>query len=176
MIVRAGITVLVLIALAAGAAVPAAAQGAAQRELARELVGLLLDDPARRRLDEQVVAGLAQAIGGTLQERLGRQLLEVEWNLVARIVRRFVSDTLPAGRGEQIAADVYARHFEEAELRELLAFQRSTVARKVARLGPVLAGDTARAIDGEIRNSAAMPRMLEDLQREFPVLRAPESP
>ena len=120
--------------------------------------------------------GLGQAIGTTLRDRLGRPLLEVEWNMVARIVRRFVTDTLPPGRALDIAAEAYARQFDEGELRELLAFQRSPVARKVARLTPVIAADSARAIAGEIRQSPAMPRMIEELQREFPVLRGPESP
>ena len=160
----------------AGAPGPAAAQDSARTEIARELAGLMLDDASRRRLEEQVTVGLAQAIASTVQERLNRPLLEVEWTLVARIVRRFVADTLPPARAVEIAAEAYARHFDEAELRELLAFQRSPVARKVARLAPVIATDSARAIDAEIRTSAAMPRMLDDLQREFPVLRAPESP
>lgn len=174
MIVRAW-TLAMLIALAGGA-VPAAAQEGGRQELARELAGLMLDESSRRRLEEQVTVGLAQAIAATLQERLNRPLVEVEWNAVARIVRRFVADTLPPTRPVEIAAEAYARQFDEAELRELLAFQRSPVGRKVARLAPVIAADSVRAIEADIRRSAAMPRMLDDLQREFPVLRSPESP
>ena len=167
-----------LIAATVGAGLPAAPAAAqdGRREIARELAALMLDDASRRRLEEQVTLGLAQAIAGTLQERLSRPLQEVEWNMVGRIVRRFVADTLTPGRAVEIAAEAYVRHFDEAELRELLAFQRTPVARKVARLSPVIAGDSARAIDAEIRESAAMPQMVEDLQREFPVLRRPESP
>lgn len=174
MTVRASIFV-VLVALAGGA-IPAVAQEGSRQELARELAGLMLEDASRQRLEEQVTVGLVQAIASTLQERLSRPLGEVEWNRIARIVRRFVADTLTPTRTVEIAADAYARQFDEAELRELLAFQRSPVARKVARLAPVIATDSARAIDTEIRRSAAMPRMLDDLQREFPVLRSPESP
>ena len=174
MTVRASIFV-VLVALAGGS-IPAVAQEGSRQELARELAGLMLEDASRQRLEEQVTVGLVQAIASTLQERLGRPLGEVEWNRIARIVRRFVADTLTPARTVEIAADAYARQFDEAELRELLAFQRSPVARKVARLAPVIATDSARAIDTEIRRSAAMPRMLDDLQREFPVLRSPESP
>ena len=168
----------VLIAATMGVGVPAAPAAAQEgrREIARELAALMLDDASRRRLEEQVTVGLAQAIGATLQERLSRPLQEVEWNTVARIVRRFVAGTLTPGRAVEIAADAYAKQFDEAELRELLAFQRTPVARKVARLTPVIAADSARAIDGEIRESAAMPQLVEDLQREFPILRRPESP
>ena len=174
MIVRAWLLLAIAVALAAGT-VPAAAQEAGRRALARELAGLMLDDASRRRLEEQVTLGLGQAIGSTIQERLGRALTEVEWNLIGRIVSRFVADTLPPARAVEIAADAYARQFDEAELRELLAFQRSPVARKVARLAPVIATDSARAIDAEIRRSAAMPRLVDDLLREFPILK-PESP
>ena len=176
--VRAWLLAIAVVVLAGGAVpavAPAVAQEGGRQELARELAGLMLDDLARRRLEEQVTLGLAQAIGSTLQERLGRALGEVEWNQIGRIVRRFVADTLPPTRAVEIAADAYARQFDEAELRELLVFQRSPVARKVARLAPVIASDSARAIDAEIRRSAAMPRMVDDLLREFPVLR-PESP
>ncbi len=179
MIVRAWPMLLALaVALAGGAvsaAAPAMAQEGGRQAAARELAGLMLDDASRRRLEEQVTVGLGQAIGSTLQERLGRGLTETEWNMIGRIVTRFVADTLPRGRAVEIAADAYARQFDEAELRELLAFQHSPVARKVARLAPVIAADSARAIDAEIRRSAAMPRLVDDLLREFPILK-PESP
>ena len=75
-----------------------------------------------------------------------------------------------------LAASVYAQHFDEGELRELLAFQRSPLGRKIARLTPTIARETAQAIDGEIRGSPAMPQLVDELQRAFPVLRSPESP
>jgi hypothetical protein len=71
---------------------------------------------------------------------------------------------------------VYESHFDEAELKTLLEFQRSAVGRKAARLTPVIARETGQAIDGEIAQSPALPRLFEELGREFPVLRAPESP
>jgi len=168
-------TAALLAAAALGGHHPAAAQEG-RRELARELARITVDEASRRRVDEQVGMSLAQAIGVTLQERLGRRLIEVEWGLIAGIVRRFVSETLTPGRAEEIAAEAYARHFEESELREVLQFQRSATGRKAARLSPVLAAETLQAIEGEIRRSPAMPRMVEELQREFPVLRSPESP
>jgi len=38
------------------------------------------------------------------------------------------------------------------------------------------ARETARAIEGEIAQSPALPRLIEALRREFPVLCAPETP
>ena len=136
----------------------------------------MLDEDTRRGLDEQVTAGMIRAIGTTTQERLNRRFVEVEWQIVAGIVKRFVSETLPSSHAEEIAARVYVRHFDEAELRELLRFQQSAVGRKAARLAPAIRGETAEAIDAELRESPALPRLIEALRNEFPVLRAPESP
>src|SRR5262249_11430431 len=133
-------------------------------------------DSLRRELDEQVAAGLTTALGSSLQERLNRRLHDSEWRLVSEIVRRFVGDTLVPTRTDELAARVYARHFDEAELSQLVAFQSSPVGRKAAQLAPVIASETAVAINEEIRNSPALPRLVAEFQREFPVLRMPESP
>ncbi len=154
----------------------AMAQSDARHALARELAQLMLTDTLRRELDEQVVAGLTTALGASLQERLSRRLLESEWRLVNEIVRRFVGDTLAPSRTDELAASVYARHFDEAELRQIVAFQSSPAGRKAAQLAPVIAVETAQAINDQIRNSPVLPRMVAEFQREFPVLRATESP
>ena len=153
----------------------ALAQDGASRP-ARELAHLMLDDAMRRAVAEQVALHMAQAIGGTLQERLNRRLYDDEWATVASIVKRFVSDTFPPSRTEEITAAIYTRHFSEAELAELVRFQRSDVGRRSAQLAPVIASETAQAIDAEIKRSAAVPRLLDELQREFPVLKSPQSP
>ena len=136
----------------------------------------MLQAPAGHGIEDEVAAGLVRAVAATLQERLNRRLQEVEWQTLAGIVRRFVADTLLPGRTEEIAADVYVWQFEEAELRELLRFQRSAVGRKAARLAPVIAQETAQALGVEVRRSPVMPRLLDELGRAFPVLRPPESP
>ena len=71
---------------------------------------------------------------------------------------------------------MYASQFDEAELKTLLEFQRSAVGRKAARLTPAIARETARAIEGEIAQSPALPRLIEEIGNEFPVLRAPQTP
>jgi hypothetical protein len=154
----------------------ATAQSASRQELAGELARVILDETARRGLDEQVSAAMVRGIGANLQSRLTRPLLDVEWRMLADIVTRFIAETLPPSRTAEIAAQAYARYFDEAELRELLGFQRSAVGRKAARLTPVIGSETAQAIDAEIRESAGMPRLLEELQRAFPVLKLPQSP
>jgi hypothetical protein len=171
--IRIGIGV-ALLALCLVRADQAMAQGDSQRALARDLAHLMLDDTLRRELNDQVTAGLTRAVGSTLQTRLDRRLQDSEWRLVSEIVRRFVDDTLAPSRTEELAADVYAQRFDEAELRELLAFQRSPVGRKAARLAPLIAIETAQAINDEIRNSPSVPRLVEELQGAFPVLRSPD--
>lgn len=154
----------------------ASAQEPGRQELARELAGLMLDDASRKGLDRQVGAAMLQVIGAMLQNRLSRPLLESEWRTISAIVARFVAATLTPARTDEIAARVYARHFDEAELRELLRFQRSEVGRKAARLTPAIGTETAQAIDVEIKESASMPALLAELEREFPVLKFQESP
>ena len=173
MTMRAWAVVLAAIALCAGGR--AAAQEERQ-ELARELARLMLDDTVRRGLDEQVATGIVRGIGTTLQQRLNRPLQDPEWRMLGGIVQRFVGETLRPGRTEDIAARIYANHFDDAELRELVRFQKSEVGRKAARLTPVIGAETAQAIDDELRQSVAMPVMLAELQQAFPVLKALESP
>jgi hypothetical protein len=164
------------------AGVVAAAPGAAdaqpdgQREAARALARLMMEDRSQPPIEEQVGVRMMQSVALTLQERLNRRLQEVELQRLAAIVRRFVEEALPPGRSEAMAAEVYVRHFDEAELRELLAFQTSPVGRKAARLAPTLALETAQALEREVRESPATPGLLAELRRVFPVLGPAESP
>ena len=48
--------------------------------------------------------------------------------------------------------------------------------RKAMRLTPVIGIENAQAVESEIQQSPAMPRLMEELQSAFPVLRSPESP
>lgn len=176
MIGRGRVVGVLLLGTVVAGAVPVAAQEDRQRALARELAGVMLEGSARRGIEEQVGVSLIQAIAVTLQERLNRNLLEVEWRMLAGIVRRFVADTLSGGRTDELAAEVYRQHFDGDELAALLEFQRSVVGRKAARLGPRIAFETAQMLEREIRRSPSMPAMLEDLRRAFPVLGPPESP
>jgi len=173
---RCSVLLAVTVAVSVGVVAPVMAQGDGRQALARDLAQLMLTDTLRRELDEQVAVGLTTAVATTLQARLSRPLQESERRLVTEIVRRFVGDTLGASRTEELAAAVYARHFDEAELRQLVLFQGSPVGRKAARLAPLIAAETAQAINDEIRNSPVLPRMVQEFQREFPVLRTTESP
>ena len=153
----------------------AAAQDAGRQALALELARVLMDDQMRQGLSDQVTLGLVRLIGTSLQERLNRRLQEGEVRTLAEIVRSFVGRTLTSTRIEEIGARAYASHFDEAELRTLLDFQRSPVGRKAARLTPAIGRETAQAIEAEIQQSPALPRLMEELQAAFPVFR-PESP
>ena len=175
MIARAWLTMVVTLWCAvAPAAAPA--QPDTRRALARDLARLVVQDATRRGIEEQVGGGMMQLVSSTLEERLNRRLLDVEVQMLAGIVRRFLAEALPPDLTEELAAEVYVRHFDERELEELLAFQRSPTGRKAARLTPVIARDTAQALDRELRRSPAARRMLDELRRAFPVLGPVESP
>src|SRR5204863_9657876 len=119
-----------LVAVSLTVAGPAMPQVDGRQALARELAHLMLNDTLRRELDEQVAMGLITALGSSLQTRLSRRLHESEWRLVNEIVRRFVGDTLVPSRTDDLAANVHAGHFDEAELRQLVACQCSEGGRK----------------------------------------------
>ena len=155
---------------------PASAQGATRQALALELATVLIDEQAQRGFADQVGLSMLRVIGTMLQERLNRRLQDSEGRTLADIVRGFVVRTLPPARIQEIAARAYASHFDEGELRALLDFQRSAVGRKAARLTPVIGLENAQTVESEIQQSPAMPRLMEELQRAFPVLRSPESP
>ena len=168
--------VMLIAALAFAGAGAASAQDAERHGLALDLARVLIDDQMRQGLSDQVSLGLLQLIGTRLQERLNRRLQEAEVQTLTEIVRAFVARTLTEDRVEEIGARVYESHFDGGELRALVEFQRSAVARKAARLTPAIARQTARAVEAEIAQSPALPRLLQELGREFPVLRAPETP
>jgi hypothetical protein len=172
----AGVCVVALLAVLVLAAGGASAQDADRHVLALDLARVLIDDQMRQGLSEQVGIGLLQSIGTRLQDRLNRRLQDAEVQRLAEIIRAFVGRTLTEDRIEAIGARVYASHFDGAELEALVEFQGSAVGRKAARLTPAIARETARAIEGEIAQSPALPRLIEELGREFPVLRAPETP
>ena len=165
-------TLLAALVLGAGAS----AQDADRHTLALDLARVLIDDQMRQGLSDQVGIGLLQLIGTRLQERLNRRLQDSEVQTLAEIIRAFVGRTLTEDRIEEIGARVYASQFDEAELKALVAFQRSAVGRKAARLTPAIGRETARAIEGEIAQSPALPRLIEEIGREFPVLRGPQTP
>ena len=162
-------------ALVLGAGGAASAQDADRHGLALDLARVLIDDQMRQGLSDQVGIGLLQLIGTRLEGRLNRRLQDSEVQTLAEIIRAFVGRTLTEDRVEQIGARVYGSHFDEAELKALVEFQRSAVGRKAARLTPAIARETGRAIESEIAQSPALPRLIEALGREFPVLRAPET-
>src|SRR5262245_18554739 len=165
---------LVALVLAGNSAV--SAQDAERHGLALDLARVLIDDQMRQGLSDQVSLGLLQLIGTRLQERLNRRLQESEVRTLADIIRAFVGRTLTEDRVQEIGARVYDSHFDTAELKVLVEFQRSEVGRKATRLTPAIARQTARAIEAEIAQSPALPRLIEELGREFPVLRLPETP
>lgn len=168
------VALVAVLGLAAGDA--ASAQEADRHALALDLARILIDDQMRQGLSDQVGQGLLQLIGTRLEERLNRRLQDSEVKTLAEIIRAFVGRTLTEERIEEIGARVYARHFDAAELKALVDFQRSAVGQKAARLTSAIARETGQAIDGEIAQSAALPRLIEAIGREFPVLRVPESP
>jgi len=175
-IVRTLLAALLLAAMLLCGGGTASAQDATRQALALELATVLIDEQAQRGFADQVALSMLRVVVTMLQERLNRRLQDSEVRTLADIVRGFVVRTLPPARIQEIAARAYASHFDEAELRALLDFHQSEVGRKAARLTPVIGLENAQTVEREIQESPALPRLMEELQQAFPVLRSPESP
>ena len=114
---------------------------AAQRALALELVQLVTPESTYRsglqQMTEQMVPSLeaqAKAGGTTLpadfRKRFDAVLLEV----------------VPYAEQSSWAADVYARNFTSSELKDLIAFYRTPLGRKLASRLPTIMGDVGKRV------------------------------
>lgn len=134
-----------LVLLLAGAA-PAASQPelSEQRALALQLVELVQPESSYRaglqQMMDQMLPSLeaqARASGKTLppdtKQRMNAVLLEV----------------VPYGEMKQWSADIYARRFSSAELKQLLQFYRTPVGRKLASKLPEIMGEAGKKV-GEV--------------------------
>jgi hypothetical protein len=127
-----------LVVLLLGADSPASAQ---QRAVALQLVELVQPEPSYRaglqQMMDQMVASLeaqARATGKTLppdyKQRLNAALLEM----------------MPYPEMKEWSADIYARRFTVAELKELVAFYRTPVGRKLASKTPEIMGEVGKKV------------------------------
>ena len=163
--------------VAAAAATPALAQDGAVTRPARELARLMLDDAMRRTVSDQVSgphgAGDRRDAPGAAEPPALRGRVGGGGRHRQAVRRRH----LPASRTEEITAAIYARHFSQAELAELVRFQSSDVGRRsTAARAADRDGDGAGHRRRDQAERRAVPRLLAELQREFPVLRTEQSP
>jgi len=125
---------------------PAASQPALteQRALALQLVELVQPESSYRaglqQMMDQMLPSLeaqARASGKTLppdtKQRMNAVLLEV----------------VPYGEMKQWSADIYARRFSSAELKQLLQFYKTPVGRKLASKLPEIMGEAGKKV-GEV--------------------------
>jgi hypothetical protein len=135
-----------LLVLLLAAADPAASQPALteQRSLALQLVELVQPESSYRaglqQMMDQMLPSLeaqARASGKTLpadtRQRMNAVLLEV----------------VPYGEMKAWSADIYARRFSSAELKQLLQFYRTPVGRKLASKLPEIMGEAGKKV-GEV--------------------------
>ncbi|HEY1905849.1 MAG TPA: DUF2059 domain-containing protein [Myxococcaceae bacterium] len=114
---------------------------ASHRALAMELVQLVTPEPSYRSGVQQMTAQMvpsleaqARATGTTLppdfRQRFEAVLLEV----------------VPYEEQSSWAADVYARNFTASELKELIAFYRTTLGQKLATRLPTIMGEVGKRV------------------------------
>jgi hypothetical protein len=156
---------LVTVALAVGLMAAFFSVAVAQSEPAeaREIAGLSFGASAYDMLLVQAGRGVTFFVKTTLEERLGRQLPEDEFRRLTEIVTRVMKQTIPQSGHENALAAVLARHFSPQELKELAAFYRTPLGRKLESRAAF-----ERAVN--VRRPELLERFRTEFAREFPVL------
>jgi hypothetical protein len=127
--------------LAQAPAVPPQNASPAAVALARQIIEL---KGARQGMFEPLVRGVI--------EKVKEQFLQTNFNLAPElnvVAANLQKEYAPrAGQLETVSAQIYARHFTEGELTQILAFYKSPVGQKVIREEP-------RALDETMANAGA---------------------
>lgn len=113
-----------------------------QRALALQIVELVQPEPTYR-------AGLQQMIDQMLpsveaQARASGKPLPADFR---QRMNAAVLEVIPYAEMKQWSAEIYARRFTAAELRELLAFYRTPVGRKLASKLPEIMGEVGKKMN-----------------------------
>jgi hypothetical protein len=107
-----------------------------------------------------------------MEGRLARQLSTGEAERLHAIIARLLKEVVPKAQFEALYANLLAQHYSPAELKDLIAFYRTPLGAKLARLMAVLT--TAGAARGEAlfgsHEREFGERFAAEFAREFPAL------
>jgi hypothetical protein len=149
------------------------AQSRSATDDARELAGLIFTSRMFDVTMTQASSVGSQIVKANLEGRLKRSFSSGEAERLRTIVERVVRQVTSKADWEAIYADLLSQYYSPVELGELLAFHRTPLGAKMARLWPVLTAE------GSARGEALMKSregkfgelFIADFVREFPALR-----
>ncbi len=150
-------TSVVILWLAVGPLTLASTVAQSESPEAKELASLIFPSAALDVVFTQAAKTGVLPVKFGLEGRLGRQLTEDESRRLDEIFLRIINETMPRSVFEAQQVDLLAQYYSTQELKDLVAFYRTTLGMKVLRFSSVSSAES----------SAGLQRMMASRQREF---------
>lgn len=148
---------------------PAASLSLGHEQAIRELVHVATGSDVTGAMFQQIAQALVPGLKPALERRLGRPVSPAEERKLIDVVRRTFAGVFPTALFEDELVSAYARHFTEADAKELLRFYRTPIGSKAIRVAAVLTGEGAAIGQrlAESRQAEFAQRLRDELAREF---------
>ena len=148
---------------------PAASLTPGHEQAIRELVHMVTGSDLTDAMLQQIAQALVPGLKPALERRLRRPVSPAEERKLIDVVRRTFAGVFPTALFEDELVSAYAKHFTEADAKELLRFYRTPIGSKAIRVAAVLTGEGA-AIGQRLaqsRQAEFAQRLRDELAREF---------
>src|SRR5919197_5993734 len=122
---------------------PAAPPSPEHERAIRELVHMAAGSGVSDAMFQQIARALVPGLRPALERQLGRPVSPAEERKLGDVIRRTFAGVFPTALFEDELVSVYAKHFSEADARELLRFYRTPVGSKAMRVAAVLTREGA---------------------------------
>jgi hypothetical protein len=110
----------------------------------------------------------------TLIAKAGGPMTSAERDAVRQALRRVVEEALTSREFEDTAVRIYAAHFTEPEMREILRFYRTPAGEKTLQEQPKMTAEFQAAGTRLMTSASTKRRMLEEVRAALPTRRLPE--
>ena len=148
---------------------PAASLTPGHEQAIRELVHMATGSDLTDAMLQQIAQALVPGLKPALERQLRRPVSPAEERKLIDVVRRTFAGVFPTALFEDELVSAYAKHFTEADAKELLRFYRTPIGSKAIRVAAVLTGEGA-AIGQRLaqsRQAEFAQRLRDELAREF---------
>src|SRR5437016_6726115 len=122
---------------------PAASLTPGHEQAIRELVHMATGSDLTDAMLQQIAQALVPGLKPALERRLRRPVSPAEERKLIDVVRRTFAGVFPTALFEDELVSAYAKHFTEADAKELLRFYRTPIGSKAIRVAAVLTREGA---------------------------------
>ena len=135
----------------------------------RELIRITLGSGAFDAIMNQMATAVLPVVKAGFERDFKRSLSPSETQKLSSAFRRSFAAVLPFSLWEGEFVTIYAKHFSEADVAEMLKFYRTPVGEKTARLASVLAAEGAAVGQrlAKMKESEFGQRFRQEMVREF---------